>query len=361
MEIPSMTNIPPRPQDALTGAQIRARIIQILGDTQTASASEMEQRRAAVEEFVYQQFISGNVPAFMRPENFHEVTVEMQRGGRTIRASVRACPDYLAIGSDSDFVRAPLDAITAQRIADRFGFVMPTPRLADEIDAAAAQAGGTVPFIAAPLIAKRVTDPHTGKPVEAKWNYKKYGFYEGRWMLSGEFLTTQNTMIQEQAASHATFRSGHKKVIVYDPLALRPSGEGGPPVVIYLKGVQPLSNIHNEGYWDYSHGIRFLDSSVRLTITEADGSRHEETRQMRDILMDRTRDRSASDLDKNLYRLFAPAPMDITLMYRQHTSRTQHQQPAQRQQPAHRQAVPRRVEIDVGPIQIQKPHKQQTY
>src|SRR4030095_2547217 len=267
-----MADIPPRPEGALTGKQIAQRFMDILGDTETGTAQELDARRLAAEEFMYQQFAAGNVPAFMRPENFQQVSTETQKGGRTIRVTFRACPDYLAIGSDGDFMRIPVSAPLARRIADDFGFVMPTPRMVDLIDAEAKAGGGLRPFTAAPSIAKRIIDPQSkkGDSVEKKWNYQKYGFYEGRWMLSPQFLTMQNTMIQEarEKMRNAPLRSGHKKEIVYDPIALETAGEGGQPVVIYRKGIQPLSNIHNEKYWDYSHGVHYIDPNVQVTITE---------------------------------------------------------------------------------------------
>ncbi len=300
--------IPPRPQGALTGEQIRERILSIMGDTQTCSPPELERRRARLAEFVFEQFTSGNVPDFMRPENYRTVTVETQRGGRTISATLRICPDYLAIGGNNDFIRMPLDPLTAQRIADRFALAMPTQRLADVIDAEAARAGGTMPFVAAPQIAKRVTDPRTNKPAEAKWNYQNYGNYEGRWMLSGEFIIMQNQILQESPESvrNAPIRSGQKKDVIYDLFAFQESHEGGPPVVIYRKGVQGLSNWHNEGYFDYSHGIRLMDSQVTITERYANGS--SVTRppmSMRDVL-----------LHPDFHWLLSPSVMDIGRMYR---------------------------------------------
>jgi hypothetical protein len=42
-------------------------------------------------------------------------------------------PDYLAIGSDDDFVRIPVNPLTAQRIADQYGCSLPTTRIVDEV------------------------------------------------------------------------------------------------------------------------------------------------------------------------------------------------------------------------------------
>ena len=46
-------------------------------------------------------------------------------------------PDYLAVGSDDDFVRMPMTPQTAQQIADLFGCILPTRKMVDAIDAAA--------------------------------------------------------------------------------------------------------------------------------------------------------------------------------------------------------------------------------
>ncbi|HSB47464.1 MAG TPA: hypothetical protein VLD37_05600 [Candidatus Bilamarchaeum sp.] len=355
--------IPPRSTDPdnppLTGTQIAQRIQTILGDTRSVSAAELNRRRAQVEDFVFQQFREGNVPDFMRPANYREVTIETQSGGRTFRATVRVCPDYLAIGSSTDFIRVPINPLTARRIADRFGLTLPTPRLVDSIDAQARsekatdadgkEHNGMIRFIAAPEIARRVRDPDNhNKPVHDKWNYKKYGSYEGRWMLSPEFLVTQSRMMDEAFTSsgNPAFRSGSKKDVVFDILATQTAGEGGMPVVIYRPGVQPLSNIHNELYWDYSHGIRFLASDVEVTVVERDGSRTHETLSMRDVLMHR-----------DYYRLFAPAQMDIDRMYTGTQAQQQRTQvtPTRREQPAQQSGV------QFGQIEIQRQAPRQTH
>jgi hypothetical protein len=354
-----MADIPPRPEEALGGARIRERILQIMGNAHSGSAADMERRMAQLEEFLVGQFMSGNVPDFMRPENWREISVETQVGGRTIQARVRVCPDYVAIGSNTDYVRIPLSALAAQRIADRFGFSLPTQRLVDTIDATARQITvrdsdgrehhGMLPFLAAPQVAERVTDPATGQPVRKKWNLQKYGHYEGRWMISGEFLIMHDRMNTEalQRAGNHPFRSGTKKDVIYDPLALQESHEGGLPVVIYRKGIQGLSNWHNEKYWDYSHGIRFLSSSVQITVRERDGSERQETLSMRDVLMHR-----------EYYRLFSAAQMDISKMYRS-TQRQARERSTQ--------STPRRTEqvpasnVQFGDIQIHRERRVQTH
>ena len=53
--------------------------------------------------------------------------------GRKHRGRFWIMPDYLAIGADDDFVRIPMSPITAQSVADKFGCLLPTRKMVDEI------------------------------------------------------------------------------------------------------------------------------------------------------------------------------------------------------------------------------------
>jgi len=305
--------IPNRQSQMPGGTEFTRQVREILGDTLTLSREELARRSARVEELVYQQFRTGNVPDFMRPENFIPITVERTIDGRRIQATIRVCPDYLAIGSNDDYVLMPLSAGIAQRIASRYNLALPTQMLVDVLDDEAKRSGGYLPFYAAPQLAERVTNPHTGRPViegEAgrRWNFQAYGHYEGRWMLSGEFVDEQNRRVSEargRAGNPQGIRSGHKKDVIYDPLNFFVAKEGGQPVVIYHRGIQGLSNWHNVSYLDYSHGIRFIDGNVSLRITERDGTVRTETRSYSDILN-----------DPQLYRLLGQGRVDTTHLYR---------------------------------------------
>lgn len=291
------------------GAEFMRRVRDVLGDTRSLSQAELERRRARVEEMVYEEIHRGNIPDFMRPQNFTTIRLERTIGGRRIVAEIGVCPDYLAIGSNDDFVLMPVNPLTAQRIADRIGYALPTQMLVDIIDDEARRTGGMLPFHAAPEIAGNVTNPRTGKPVIAgdpggpRWNNQEYGFYEGRWMLSAEFTEEQNRLNQQslsRAGNPTYLRSGHKKDVIYDPLAF-----GKPCVVIYHRGIQGLSNIHEITYHDYSHGIRFIDGNVQLTITERNGTIRREVRSVASILN-----------DPDLFRLLSPTRIDVSRMYR---------------------------------------------
>jgi hypothetical protein len=315
-----------------SGTEFARQVREILGDTQSISAQELARRSAQVEELVYRHFRSGNVPDFMRPENYVPITVERTINRVKYEATIRVCPDYLAIGSNDDYVLMPLSAGVAQRIADRFQLALPTQMLVDTLDDEARRTGGYLPFVAAPQLAERVTNPHTGKPVIEgelghRWNFRVYGQYEGRWMLSGEFIEEQNRRATEargRAGNPRGIRSGHKKDVIYDNLNFFVAHEGGQPVVIYHRPFQGLSNWHNVSYLDYSHGIRFVNGDVSLRITEENGRIHTEPRTFASLLN-----------DKDLYRLVSHCRVDTTHLYRGESIPLQTAPPPRARQQAH--------------------------
>ncbi|MFN7990728.1 MAG: hypothetical protein U0R44_01075 [Candidatus Micrarchaeia archaeon] len=283
--------IPPRPTDGSvpTGSSFMSGIKALTWD-------QFEQR-------VYQEIARGNVPDFVRPENFREVTVSATIGGRTVEARVRVAPDYLAIGSNTDFIRVPISPLMAQRLATRYGLALPTDRLVDVIDEAAKKAGGYLTFVGAPEIASRVVDPDSGQKVSARWNYKVYGRYEARWMESPIFAQQQSQMTDSQSGVSAPIRSGHKKDVIYHQDL--PNHPNDPRVAIYHRGIQPSSTIHHDLYMDYSHGIRFISPDIQVTTIETNGSRVTRPMTLSSILQDKT-----------LYQLFSASQMNIDQMYR---------------------------------------------
>lgn len=91
---------------------------------------------AAREKIITDEIFAGNVPTFLR--QFCAVTVTNVSAGLTNVATFFAAPDYLAIGSDENYLLIPISPNTAQRIADSVGCVLPTRKMVDEIYAAAA-------------------------------------------------------------------------------------------------------------------------------------------------------------------------------------------------------------------------------
>ena len=113
---------PLRASNALTGSEYAQKI----------SVLNLAQREQAI----YADVSAGNAPYSLR--KFCPVTVTNISDGATNIATFFVAPDYLAIGSDTNYLLMPVSASTAQRIADKIGCILPTRKMVDAIYAAAA-------------------------------------------------------------------------------------------------------------------------------------------------------------------------------------------------------------------------------
>jgi hypothetical protein len=223
-------DLPPRPPDAPGGAEMAAQL----------RGLDLEAREARI----YAEIARGNVPDWLR----ELVPVETSRevDGRTFRVSFRVTPDYLAVGSASDFLRVPLTPGTAQRIANLVGASLPTPRMVDAVWTAARVrlAPDSLP-----------PDPTmTTVPV---------------------FLEHQRRIEARRALQHAppgSLVAGHKKDVVLTPRLASDTGK----VAIYGwhrpdgRPIQPLYTGHTSDWVDYSHGIRLVERRVVIDGTPWD-------------------------------------------------------------------------------------------
>ena len=206
-----------RADDAPTGTEF-------MGQTEGLDFSERQS--AALREV-----FAGNVPvAFRTPA----ILILANEVGDTLLLPVAR--DYLAIGSDADFVRMPLSLPSAKAIANRFGFLIPTPAL---VDAIYEQAGISL-------------KPQPMHPDER--------------MRSNGYYLRHNELINEQAGLTAfplILVAGHKKDVVVSTRML--SQPQKVPIYGWHLGpgepIQPLSLVHGENYEDYSHGLRLISSS----------------------------------------------------------------------------------------------------
>ena len=113
--------LPPRPANAPDGDAFVEKI----------SALDPVARDQAIAD----AFLSGNTPEFLR--TFCPVSVTNVSDGITNVATFFVTPDYLAIGSNTNYFLAPIAPNTAQRIADKLGCTLPTRKMVDAIYAAA--------------------------------------------------------------------------------------------------------------------------------------------------------------------------------------------------------------------------------
>jgi hypothetical protein len=216
------SQIPPRPAGAISG---RAFIESLHGFS-------FDDREAAI----LREVTSGNVPEFLRDFKTVQIRGMIKDGQRKtdVTASLDVMPDYLAVGSNDDYVRMPMTPQTAQRIADRFGCVLPTRKIVDAIDAQA-----EVHLTPHPLSRARES--------------------------VGTFLEHHDIVEKQRAGKPLDLLiTGIKKDIVLSPRIF----ERPERLAIYGwrqldgKPIQPLTIVHWNRYVDYSHGARLVRNNI---------------------------------------------------------------------------------------------------
>jgi hypothetical protein len=211
--------IPARTTQDLTGSQF----------AQYVSKMNAQGREQAILE----EISKGNLPEFLRKLVPVDLQCELPNG-HSLTATIFVTPDYLAIGSNSDFLRIPMNLHTAVTIAERFGFILPTRKMVDAIY------------------------------LQSRYHLNPQPLPAGPEMRSTEYYSTHNHMIEDQVhavgAPLGALVSGDKKdVVMSNRLALN---LGRIAIYGWHRGpgqpIQPLSTVHGANYADYSHGIRLI-------------------------------------------------------------------------------------------------------
>jgi hypothetical protein len=231
-------SIPSRPLEASTGSEFAEHI---------SALGSHEREQAIVHEL-----LKGNLPAFLR--NLVPIELSYARpNSKPLTATIFVTPDYLAVGTDADFLRIPMNLHSAAAIASHFGFLLPTKKIVDAIYR------------------------------ESRFHFMPQPLPAGPQMTSTGYYRLHNQMIEEQSRARGislgALVSGHKKdLVITNRLVARP---GQLAIYGWHRGfgdpIQPLSTVHGAGYADYSHGIRLVSEIVIL-----DGK----VRSVRDILRD---------------------------------------------------------------------------
>lgn len=219
---------PDRSEDAKSGTEFSASIIKMAPDT-------------ARENVIYNEFKSGNIPNFMR--NFVELKFIVGEG--TVKYFVS--PDYLSIGSDSDFIRTPLNPLTAQKIAQEYGCTLPTRKMVNQIWKAASVKIEPIP---------------NGPPYDA-------------YMQSVDAYTKHNAKIETKRIGQELGKlvAGHKKDVVISKTLLKYPNNVAIYGWFYNSGkvIQDLNPVdHDKFYKDYSHGIRLVYRKIYINDIEYD-------------------------------------------------------------------------------------------
>lgn len=221
--------LPPRATNALTGTALAQKV---------AGLTLVER-----EQVICSEILGGNVPNFLR--NFCPVQVTNAGGGKATTATFFVTPDYLAVGSDADYLLMPLSPGTAQQLADKLHCSLPTRKMADAIYSAAEVKLAPTPIPPSPA------------------------------MTSVSVFSNHNFMVREQRNSELTLHplgalvAGHKKDVVLSAKLATAPGK----VAIYgwhrTNGVpiQPLYLGHAATWVDYSQCIRLVWQTVLVDGT----------------------------------------------------------------------------------------------
>jgi hypothetical protein len=87
--------------------------------------------------FVIKEILSGNLPDFLKKFQKIETEILDSTTGKRIKAAYFVAPDYLSIGSNTDWARINITPLAAQKIADSLDCFLPTTKIVDEIYKAA--------------------------------------------------------------------------------------------------------------------------------------------------------------------------------------------------------------------------------
>jgi hypothetical protein len=225
-DLPALVKkIPPRVYSAMSGSEFAKYV----------SARDGSWR----EDAILAQLIEGNLPNFLRKLQPVHLTQRLE-DGKTALATIFVMPDYLAIGSDRDFLLIPMGLYTATEIAVRYGFILPTKKMVDAIF------------------------DHSA------FRFPPEPLPPGPQMRSTAYYWKHNQKVKKQRAvlgfPAEALVSGHKKDVVLTNRLAHRDGR----VAIYGwhrdsgEPIQALSTIHGAEYADYSHGVRLVSEGALL-------------------------------------------------------------------------------------------------
>ncbi|HEX7409959.1 MAG TPA: hypothetical protein VF515_20260 [Candidatus Binatia bacterium] len=218
-----LQKLPSRASTAPTGSEFAHRV-------EALSGADREQAIEA-------ELLDGDMPQFLRRVVPITMNGELPNG-QSVEVTVCTLTDYLAIGSDRDFLIVPMSLATALTVAGRFGFTLPTSKMVDAI--------------------YRQAEVHLApQPLPASDQ-----------MRSTDYYRHHNELIAEQRMAlgvlPGVLTAGHKKDLVITNRLWRYPDR----VAIYgwhrgiNSPIQPLSTVHGVRYADYSHGTRLVSTTI---------------------------------------------------------------------------------------------------
>lgn len=192
------------------------------------------------ENIIFNEIRSGNIPRFYRKLALIRDTAMIMGQLQTIRYFV--LPDFMAIGSNSDYFYCPMRPQLAQKVADLLGCSLPTRKISDRIY----------------NTAKVKMMPQPIPPSKA--------------MITVPVFERHTRMVQQQRNQSirkyplGSLVAGNKKDVVISNMIFNSKNQLR--VAIYGwhkpdgKAIQPLYNGHTTDHVDYSHGIRLIQNKL---------------------------------------------------------------------------------------------------
>jgi hypothetical protein len=191
--------------------------------------------------FAVKEILAGNVPSFLKKFVAVKVSVTDSTTGKTIKAVYYVAPDYLSIGSNTDWARINITPMAAQRIADSFNCFLPTKKIVDDIYKAS-----KIKLEPIPMYAFRDSTP-------TMWHH--------------------HLIVEGQRKGRKGLIAGIQKDVVISGKISRdaiPIAIGADRVAIYgwhkLDGtpIQPLYTGHIYWWVDYSQAIRLIYRKIKV-------------------------------------------------------------------------------------------------
>ncbi len=201
---------------------------------------------AAREERIVAEIVAGNIPDFLRQP------VKLSIGGQDAHShlvELHVMPDYLAIGSDDDFVLVPMLASSAQRVATAFDCLLPTEPIVNAIWHAAE--------VKMALVGQHGIGACQDSTMGSVACYRQY-----------ELVLRKQRSALGGVAGKLT--GGHKKdIIISADIHRSLPSRHVLPVIIYggwergsENPIQSSAPFHDDAWVDYSHGVRLIDCEV---------------------------------------------------------------------------------------------------
>jgi len=220
-------NIPERLENAIEGSEF---VNQVTG----LSTTDREQ-------VVVREILSGNIPSFSR--KLKPIKVIETVNAKSYEIIFYTTYDYIAIGSDQDYLYIPMTPSTGQYLADHMNCSLPTKKVVDII-----YANAEIKLKPQPIPA---SDTMTTVPVFRQHtdSIKQQIFQKGLDRLADNIIAGHKKDIIISNEIYSTERTSNRVVIYGWHL-----DETSP--------IQPVYNGHIAWYADYSHGVRLISNTT---------------------------------------------------------------------------------------------------